>query len=47
MDNKIKYLYKKHIHDNAPDMDKLWDRIEKEIDGKTQNSIGFSWHYFF
>ncbi len=37
MDNKIKYLYKKHIHDNAPDMDKLWDRIEKEIDGKTQN----------
>lgn len=37
MADKIKYLYKKHIHDTAPDMDKLWNRIEKEIDDKTQS----------
>lgn len=37
MADKIKFLYKKHIHDTAPDMDKLWDRIEKEIDGTAQS----------
>lgn len=26
--------YTQHIHDTAPDMDKLWDRIECEIDKK-------------
>ena len=29
--------YKQHIHNTAPDMDKLWNRISEEID-KTENS---------
>lgn len=32
----IKDQYIQHIHDTAPDMDKLWNRIESEID-KTEN----------
>lgn len=31
---EIKDQYKQHIHDTAPDMDKLWNRIESEIDKK-------------
>lgn len=30
----LKNEYTQHIHDTAPDMDKLWDRIESEIDKK-------------
>lgn len=27
MAKNIKFLYKKHISDTAPDMEKLWDRM--------------------
>ncbi|WP_294587947.1 hypothetical protein [Ruminococcus sp.] len=35
MAKNIKLLYKKHISDTAPDMDKLWDRIEGQLENKT------------
>ena len=35
MAKNIKFLYKKHISDTAPDMEKLWDRIEGQLENKT------------
>lgn len=35
MVKNIKFLYKKHISDTAPDMEKLWDRIEGQLENKT------------
>lgn len=34
MAKNIKFLYKKHISDTAPDMEKLWDRIEGQLENK-------------
>lgn len=34
MAKNIKFLYKKHISDTAPDMEKLWDRIEDSLKTK-------------
>ncbi len=39
MAKNFKYEYKQHIRNTAPDMDKLWDRIESEIDSKEKKSI--------
>lgn len=44
MAKNFKYEYKQHVRNTAPDMDKLWNRIESEIDktdrreGNTENS---------
>lgn len=39
MAKNFKYEYKQHIRNTAPDMDKLWDRIESEIDNKEKERI--------
>lgn len=39
MAKNFKYEYKQHIHNTAPDMDKLWNKIENEIDKKEKESI--------
>lgn len=36
MGNDIKYRYERHIRDTAPDMEKLWNRIDEEIDKAEQ-----------
>ncbi len=38
MADNLKYEYKRHIHDTAPDMDKLWNRIESRIDSNTDKT---------
>lgn len=45
MAKNIKFLYKKHISDTAPDMEKLWDRIEGQLENreeKTYEQLSFS-----
>ena len=38
--NNIKYKYSQHVQDTAPDMDKLWNKIENTIDEKeTANDV--------
>lgn len=39
MAKNFKYEYKQHIRNTAPDMDKLWDRIESEINNKEKERI--------
>lgn len=36
--NKMKNMYQKHVQDTAPDMDRLWARIEQNIDNKTDKA---------
>lgn len=38
-DKKIKELYKAHAEQNAPDMDALWERIERSLDEKNSEDI--------
>lgn len=38
-DKKIKELYKAHAEQNAPDMDALWERIERGLDEKNPENI--------
>lgn len=38
-DKKIKELYKAHADQNAPDMDALWERIERGLDEKNAEDI--------
>ncbi|MDE6762825.1 MAG: hypothetical protein K2J73_04005 [Oscillospiraceae bacterium] len=38
-DKKIKELYKTHAEQNAPDMDALWERIERGLDEKNSEDI--------
>lgn len=38
-DKKIKELYKAHAEQNAPDMDALWERIERGLDEKNPEDI--------
>lgn len=38
-DKKIKELYKAHAEQNAPDMDALWERIERGLDEKNSEDI--------
>lgn len=38
-DKKIKELYKAHAEQNAPDMDALWERIERGLDEKNAEDI--------
>ena len=37
MAKNFKYDYKQYVRNTAPDMNKLWDKIEKEIDEREQN----------
>lgn len=39
MAKNFKYEYQQHIRNTAPDMDKLWNRIESEIDNKEKESV--------
>ena len=38
-DKKIKELYKAHAEQNAPDMDALWERIERGLDEKNTDTV--------
>ncbi|MDE6746954.1 MAG: hypothetical protein K2J72_10015, partial [Oscillospiraceae bacterium] len=38
-DKNIKELYKAHAEQNAPDMDALWERIERGLDEKNAEDI--------
>ncbi len=38
-DKKIKELYKAHAEQNAPDMDALWERIERGLDEKNADTV--------
>ena len=42
MAKNIKFLYKKHISDTAPDMEKLWDRIEGYPEHEAWNGYDIS-----